>query len=132
MVQFCHLKHFMPIPSASSKNIFTVFKFFFALSIFFEHSQIVWSWSKARFYLINLHIWAWSKVFEHIQNILNTIKNIWTWSKNIWTSRWIRHVTCLWHRKLQNFWIRILQIFCYDFFAWSKVGCIAPESRNLF
>ena len=82
---------FMPVPSASSKIIFTTFKFFWACSIFFERSQIFWSWSKARFYLINLHIWAWSKIFEHIQKILNTVKNIWTWSKNIWTSRWIRH-----------------------------------------
>ena len=81
----------MPVPSASSKSIFPEFKFFWACSIFFEHSQIFWSWSKARFYLINLHIWAWSKIFEHIQKILNTVKNIWTWSKNIWTSKWIRH-----------------------------------------
>ena len=81
----------MPIPSASSKNIFTAFKFFWACSIFFEDNQIFWLWSKARFYLINLHIWAWSKIFEHIQKILNTVKTIWTWSKNIWTSRWIRH-----------------------------------------
>ena len=57
----------MPVPSASSKIIFTTFKFFWAWLIFFEHSQIFWSWSKARFYLINLHIWAWSKIFEHIQ-----------------------------------------------------------------
>ena len=83
----------MPIPSASSKIIFTTFKFFWACSIFFKCSQIFWSWPKARFYLINLHIWAWSKLFEHIQKILNTVKNIWTWSKNIWTSRWIRHMS---------------------------------------
>ena len=83
---------FMSVPSASSKIIFTTFKFFSACSIFFEHSQIFWSWSKARFYLIDLHIWAWSKIFEHIQKILNAIKNIWTWSKNIWTSRWISHM----------------------------------------
>ena len=83
----------MPVPSASSKIIFTTFKFFWACSIFFEHSQFFWSWSKTRFYLINFHIWAWSKIFEHIQNILNTVKNIWLWSKNIWTSRWIRHET---------------------------------------
>ena len=88
---FSKQSHLMPVPSACSKNIFTAFKFFCACSIFFEHSQIFWSWSKARFYLINLHIWAWSKIFEHIQKILNTVKNIWTWSKNIWTSRWIRH-----------------------------------------
>ena len=81
----------VPVPSASSKIIFTMFNFFWACSIFFEHSQIFWSWSKAKFYLINLHIWACSKIFEHIQKILNTVKNIWTWSKNIWTSRWIRH-----------------------------------------
>ena len=83
---------YMPVPSACSKNIFTAFKFFCACSIFFEHSQIFWSWSKARFYLINLHIWAWSKIFEHIQKILNTVKNIWTLTKKIWTSRWIRHL----------------------------------------
>ena len=81
----------MPVPSACSKIIFTTFKFFWACSIFFEHSHIFWSWSKARFYLINFHIWAWSKIFEHIQKILNMGKYIWTWSKNIWTSRWIRH-----------------------------------------
>ena len=51
----------MLIPSASSKIIFTTFKFFWACSIFFEHSQIFWSRSKARFYLINSHFWAWSK-----------------------------------------------------------------------
>ena len=32
---------------------------------------------------------------------------------------------CSWHPNLQNIWIRTLQIFCYDFFAWS----IAPESH---
>ena len=30
---------------------------------------------------MNLHIWAWSKIFEHIQKLLKTVKNIWTWSK---------------------------------------------------
>ena len=82
---------YMPISSPSSKNIFTAFKFFWACSIFFKHSQIFWSWSKARFYFINLHISAWSKIFEHGQKYLTTVKNIWTGSKNIWTSRWIRH-----------------------------------------
>ena len=62
----------MPVPSASSKIIFTAFKFFWACSIFFQHSRIFWLWSKARFYLINSHIWAMSMV-----------KNIWTHSKNI-------------------------------------------------
>ena len=85
----------LPVPSASSKIIFTVLKFFWASSIFFEHSQIFWSWSKARFYLINLHIWAWSKIFEHIQKILNTVKNI-------WTSRWIRHKLCSSNTYTQN------------------------------
>ena len=56
---------------SSTKSLMFQVLFFWAHSIFFEHSQIVWSWSNARFYLINLHIWAWSK--------------------NIWTSRWIRH-----------------------------------------
>ena len=39
-------------------------------------------------------------------------------------------VTCSRHRNLQN--IQILQVFCYDFFAWSIVGRIDPDSRNLF
>ena len=98
----------MPVPSACSKNIFTAFKFFCTCSIFFEHSQIFWSWSKARFYLINLHIWAWSKIFEHIQKILNTVKNFWTSAKNIWTSRWIRH-------KIKNPFLNLKKSFCFEF-----------------
>ena len=86
----------MPVPSASSKIVFITFNFFWACLIFFEHSQIFWSWTKARNYLINLHIWAWPKIFEHIQKILNRVKNISTWSKNIWTSRWIRHEFTEW------------------------------------
>ena len=81
----------MSIPSASSKIIFTMFKFFWVCSIVFKHSQIFWSWSKARFYLTNLHIWALSKIFERTEKILNMVKNIWTWPKKFWTSRWIKH-----------------------------------------
>ena len=66
-------------------------KFFWPCSIFFEYVKFFWPRLKVIFYLINFHIWAWSKIFEHIQKILNTVKNIWTWSKNIWTSKWIRH-----------------------------------------
>ena len=43
----------------------------------------------------------------------------------------ILQLTCSRHRNLQNIRIQTLQIFCYDFFAWSKVGPIAPESHNL-
>ena len=46
-------------------------------------------------------------------------------------------ITCSRHRNLQNIWIPILQIFCFDFFAWSKVGRIAliflsnaPQNQN--
>ena len=49
-------------------NFFTKFKCFWACSKLFKHSQIFWSLSKARFYIINLHICALSKIFEHIQN----------------------------------------------------------------
>ena len=45
-------------------------------------------------------------------------------------NQFILFLTCSRHRNLQN--IRILQISCYDFFAWSKVGRIAPDSRKLF
>ena len=92
---------FMPVPSASSKIIFTMFKCFWPCSICFEHSQIFWSWSKARFYFIYLHIWAWSKIFGFIQKILNTVKSIMNMVKNNWTSRWIRH-KWIW---LQNIWL---------------------------
>ena len=69
--------------------IFTVFKFFWACSIFLEHSQIFWFKSKSLpydFTCLSLpkNIWTHSKNIEHF-------KNVWTWSKNIWTSRWIRH-----------------------------------------
>ena len=43
------------------KNILTGFKHF-------------WSWSTVRLYLINLHIWAWSKIFEQIKKILKAVK----------------------------------------------------------
>ena len=82
----------LPNPSASSKIIFISFKFYWACSIFFKQNQIFWSWSKARFYLIYLHIWAWSKIFGFIQKILNTVKSIMNMVKNNWTSRWIRHM----------------------------------------
>ena len=120
----------MPVPSASSKIIFTTIKFFWAWSIFFEHNQIFWSWSKARFYLINLHIWAWSKIFEHIQKILNTVKNIWTWSKNIWTSRWIRHASSKIFLAEFKFFDRLqyfLNVFKY-FWPWSNMQIYKVQS----
>jgi len=45
-------------------------------------------------------------------------------------NQFILFLTCSRHRNLQN--IRILQVSCYDFFAWSKVVRIDPESCNLF
>ena len=40
-------------------------------------------------------------------------------------------ITCTRHRNLQNIRIQTLQIFCYNFFTWSKVGTIALEKNNL-
>ena len=81
----------MPIPSDSSKILWPCSFFFEKCSIFFEHSQIFWLWSKARFYIIDLHIWAWSKFLNTFKKYWTLSKIFWTRSKNIWTSRWIRH-----------------------------------------
>ena len=81
----------MPIPSASSKIFWPCSNFFDCVQYFLNTFKFFWPWSKVIFYLINLHIWSWSKIFDHIQIY-------WMWSKNFersqfcfWTSRWIRH-----------------------------------------
>ena len=89
--------------------------------------KIFWPWSKVIFYLINLHIWAWSKIFDHIQIY-------WTWSKNFersqfcfWTSRWIRHawiVSIVIDLALKNCtfmqkWTKLICIYlCLQFVQW--------------
>ena len=60
-------------------------------AIFLNTFKFCWPWSKVIFYLMNLHIWAWSKIFAHIQKILNVVKKFWTQPIFFWTSRWIRH-----------------------------------------
>ena len=87
---------FMPIPSASSKIFWPCSNFFDCVQYFLNTFKIFWPWSKVIFYLINLHIWAWSKMFDHIQIY-------WTWSKKFersqfcfWTSRWIRQQIPFW------------------------------------
>ena len=68
------------------------------------------------------------RIFQRIHHMVSPILN--SESTNFLTN--IYHITCSRHRNLQNIQIRTLQIFCYDFFAWSKVGPIALESHNLF
>ena len=41
-------------------------------------------------------------------------------------------LTCSQHRNLQNIVFEFSKSFVRIFFAWSKVGRISPESRNLF
>ena len=50
-----------------AQNVFTVFNIFWMFKFF-------WSWLKVMFYLVNLHIWVWSKIFDLIQKY-------WMWSK---------------------------------------------------
>ena len=49
--------------------VLTILNFFLTLSNIFNH--------KSEIYLINWHIWDWSKNFEHLQKILDIIKKIW-------------------------------------------------------
>ena len=57
----------MPIPSASSKNVWPCSNFFDCVQYALNTFKFFWPWSKVIFYFINLHIWAWSKIFDHIQ-----------------------------------------------------------------
>ena len=64
--------------SLKCKNIclfhLLVQKYFDRVQYFLNMNKFFWPWSKVIFYLIDLHIWAWSKIFDHIQKILNVVK----------------------------------------------------------
>ena len=66
--------------------------------------KFFWPWSKVAFYLINLHIWTWSKNFERSQFCF-------------WTSRWIRH-------KYLDFF------FFFTFFIYSKGSWWSTCNQN--
>ena len=67
-----------------AQKYFEVFNIIWTCSIFF------WPWSKVIFYRINLHIWALSKLIDHIPKILNKVNKFWMQPNFFWTSRWIR------------------------------------------
>ena len=50
-------------------------KYFDRVQYFLNMNNFFSPWSKMIFYLINLHIWARSKIFDHIQTVLNEVKN---------------------------------------------------------
>ena len=81
----------MPIPSASSKIFWPCSIFFDCVQFFLNTFLIFWLLSKVIFYLINLHIWAWSKIFDHIQKYWTRSKKIDRNQNIFWTSRWMRH-----------------------------------------
>ena len=83
----------MPIPSASSKIFWPCSNFFDCVQYFLNKFKIFWPWPKVIFYLINLHIWSWSKIFDHIQIYWTRSKNFERSQFCFWTSRWIRHYT---------------------------------------
>ena len=82
----------LPIPSASSKIFWPCSNVSDRVQYFLNTFKFFWSWPKVIFYLINLHIWAWSKIFDHNQKILNLVQNFLSNQKHFWTSRWIRHM----------------------------------------
>ena len=95
--------------------------------------NFVLKWQKlpkllSRYYF---HPYALANWFRH-----QSISKWHIWAKDFLkletTTISLKLITCLGHRNLQNIRIWILQIFCYDVFAWSKVGRIAPDSCNLF
>ena len=57
--------------------------FSFYIHAYSAVSKMFWTWSKVRFYLINLHIWSWSNKFEHIPKLFTEVKNFWSHSKII-------------------------------------------------
>ena len=81
----------MPIPSASSKIFWPCSKFFDLSQYFLNLVKYFWAQSKIIFYLIILHIWAWSKIFDHIPKYWTRSKIFEHIQKRIGTSRWIRH-----------------------------------------
>ena len=85
----------VPYPSASSKIFWPCINFFDLVHYFLNTCNFFWPWSKVIFYLINLHIWAWSNIFEHIQIYWTLSKKFERKQKYFWTSRWIMHIRCL-------------------------------------
>ena len=81
----------MPIPSASSKIFWPCSNYFDCVQYFLNMFKFFWLWSKVIFYLINLHIWAWSKLFDHIQIYWTRSKSFERSQFCFWTSKWIRH-----------------------------------------
>ena len=89
---FAHHKgQLMPIPSASSKIFWPCSQFFDLIQYFLNLVKYFWAWSNVIFYLIILHIWAWLKLFDHIQKYRTRSKFFEHIQEWIWTSRWIRH-----------------------------------------
>ena len=85
----------MPYPSASSKIFWLCINFSDLVHYLLNTCNFFRPWSKVIFYLINLHILAWSNIFEHIQKYWTLSKNFECKQKYFWTSRWIRHIRCL-------------------------------------
>ena len=64
----------------------------------------------SNFILILFHIWAFSKIFGQIKEILNRTKIFWTHSKTIWTSR-LRYLPPY-----------LTDLFCVPvYFSWKKL-----------
>ena len=82
MEQNCY---FVPIPSASLKIFWPCSKIFDLIQYFLNLIKYFCAWSKVIFYLIILHIWAWSKIFDHIQKYWTRSKNFEHIQKVIWT-----------------------------------------------
>ena len=62
----------------------------------------------------NNRIFSWSWLNQLMKNKWNSSYVL--GSSSIWTCQISNILTCSRHRNLQNIRIRILQIFCYDFF----------------
>ena len=66
----------------------------------------------------NNRIFSWSWLNQLMKNKWNSSYVL--GSSSIWTCQISNILTCSRHRNLQNIRIRILQIFCYDFFCLIK------------
>ena len=72
----------MLIPAASSKIFWPCSNFFDRVQYFLKTFNFFLPWSKVIFYFINLHIWAWSEIFDHTKKILNVVKKFWMQPNN--------------------------------------------------
>ena len=77
----CFFLLLMPTPSACSKLFWQCSHFSDCVQYFLYYFKFFLPLSKVIFYLTNLHIWAWSKIFDHIQKVLNQATEIvfWKW-----------------------------------------------------